>query len=336
MRLAEKETAPAWNVTPRMKTVELRQRVQLDPKVKRNHEAKWAPLLGLTGEVTLVLHPWAACRVKFEKGDAMLCYEQLMPAKQKRSADLRMRGSVMLCDGMAGLRATLAAEAKVLDKEAGLVEYVASDETIDAYRELVRADGWRFDLFEKNSPFVNTHDYSDIRKQLGVVVDWRVDKKARRLIETVKWAKDVEENVDARLGWKMTLGGFLKAVSVGFRPLKYASRWDSNPALWQEQLAELEVHEETGLRCVYIEHQQIELSACIIGANPNALQMAAKAYKAGALNDSDIEAYVETLSQELANRETANPADEPAAAGAATQQAREKFLGRFERALSLT
>ena len=199
------------------------------------------------------------------------------------------RQSVLLCNGQSGYRTLLAAEIRVLSKTDGLVEYIASDETIDSYREIVRADGWRFDLFKKNSPFVDTHDYSTIGKLLGNVVDWRVDKQKRQLVETVKWAKDVEKNTLAQLGWEMLVAGFgPKAVSVGFIPASYVTKWDSDLTAWRDQLDNLGLHEEDGVRVIYIEQQQIELSACILGANPNALQMARKAFEAGVLNKREF------------------------------------------------
>jgi hypothetical protein len=231
-----------------------------------------------------------------------------------------IRPTVQLCNGQLGCRATLAAEIRVIGEKDGLVEYIASDETIDSYREIIRADGWRFELFEKNAPFVDSHNYFSLEKQLGKVIDWRIDKRNRRLIETVQWAKDVEDNKLAKLGWAMTVGGFLKAVSVGFYPEDYVSKWDANdPAkrpVWAQQLKDLGLDEQNpNVRCIYIKQQQIELSACIIGANPNAL---AKAYKAEVINDADLD----MISRELSEREPAASADDPADADAARQQAR--------------
>ena len=118
------------------------------------------------------------------------------------------------------LHRSLSCETRILSEAEGLVEYVASDESLDSYNEIISAKGWRFSRFAKNAPFVDSHDYSSIDKLLGEVVAARVEGRA--LIERVRWAKDVEENHLARLGWKMTTGGFLKAVSVGFFPTKWA------------------------------------------------------------------------------------------------------------------
>jgi hypothetical protein len=217
---------------------------------------------------------------------------------------------------MQTIRRTIYPEIRILDAKTGLVEYVASDQTLDSYREIIRADGWRFTRLRKNAPFVDSHDYGTLEKLLGNLVDYKV--VGDKLIETVKWAIDVAENKLAQLGWKMTAAGYLKAVSVGFMPLKAVTCFDGG-ARFNAELQRLGLDEKSGVRAIYLEQEQIELSACIIGANPNAL---AKSYKDGVINDADLE----TLSIETAKRATANPADGPAAAALARQRSRAAFL----------
>ncbi len=188
---------------------------------------------------------------------------------------------------MKTLTRTLHPEIRIADAKNGLVEYVASDETLDSYREIIRAKGWRFDHFEKNAPFVDSHNYYTLENLVGKVVEFGVTRG--KLVETVQWAIDVAENKLAQLGWRMTEAGYLKAVSVGFQPVKWVSAWQAqNPndrPAWIEQLQELGLDETASVRTIYTEQQQIELSVCIIGANPNAL---AKAYKADVLKDDDL------------------------------------------------
>lgn len=186
---------------------------------------------------------------------------------------------------MTMLRRTIHPEVRVLDEKTGICEYVASDESVDSYNEVIMADGWMFDDFAKNSPFVDSHDYSQISKCLGKVIDYQV--KGGRLIETVQWAIGMGVNGDCLADWgfKMTVAGFLKAVSVGFVPVTYATKWDSNPTTFNECLEELQLGANSKVGCVYLTQQQKELSACVIGANPNAI---AKAYKAEILNDAAV------------------------------------------------
>ncbi|HEX9046351.1 MAG TPA: hypothetical protein VF988_04935 [Verrucomicrobiae bacterium] len=239
-----------------------------------------------------------------------------------------LRPQIQLSNGKPGFRATLAAEIRVLDQARGIVQYVASDETIDSYKEIVRVTGWDFSLMEKNAPFVDTHSYHSIKSLLGEVLDWRIDTRRNALVETVKWAKDVPSNDLAKFGWDMIQAGFgPKAVSVGFMPCSYVTKWDNDPTGWHEQLAGLGLQEEDGVRVIYTAQQQIELSACILGANPNALQLAAKAYKAGAIDDGQIE----FLSRELAQREPVASTDDSAAVDAARQQARQRISERIRR-----
>ena len=206
---------------------------------------------------------------------------------------------------------------KVLDEVAGIVEYIASDESLDSYNEIVKASGARFNRFQKNAPFVDSHNYESIGCTLGKVIDWRVENK--QVIETVKWAIDVGENLMAHWGFKMTVAGYLKAVSIGFMPISYVSKWDSNPTQFQNELAGMQIAPGTDVRSIFTEWEQIELSACVIGANPNAV---AKAYKAGVVDD----AFLEKLSAEHAKRETAGNTEIPDDVLLARRQAQERFL----------
>lgn len=184
----------------------------------------------------------------------------------------------------APLRREMAVAVRVLNEEKGEVEFVASDETLDSYAEIIRVNGWRFNLFAKNAPFVDSHDYRTITKLLGQVFSWRIE--GNQLIEGVRYSREPDTLAD--WAFKMVRDGFLKAVSVGFVPLKMASKWDGDKGGFLQQVTELGLNPETAaqLRSVYIEQEQIELSQCVIGANPNAL---ARAYKAGCLNEQAID-----------------------------------------------
>ena len=228
------------------------------------------------------------------------------------------------------IRRELAVETRVLDARGGIVEYVASDESVDSYREIVRVNGWKFDRFQRNAPFVDSHRYDQIECLIGKVIDFRV--VAKRLVETVQWAIDVPGNERAQLGWAMTQAGYLKAVSVGFVPERLVTKWDADPAGFNGQLKELGLDATSNVRVVYLEQQQIELSSVIIGANPNALQNVAKAFKAGVIDDRALQ----FLSGEYARRETPAPSA-PAPAHAddgATAQARRRFVERIHKLTS--
>lgn len=225
------------------------------------------------------------------------------------------------------LTRTIYPEVRVVDAERGIVDYVASDQTLDSYREVIMASGWKFTNFSKNAPFVDSHNYASIDCLIGRVVEFRVENK--QLIERVQWAIDVPENKLAQIGWKMTAAGYLKAVSVGFYPTRYVTKWDNDPDGYNSALKDLGIADPSKApTCIYLEQEQCELSACIIGANPNALAKSAK------LTDAECQFLVDTQSQ----RDTPEPsrASVPAAfdsglAAWASDQTRQRFVRKIRK-----
>lgn len=230
------------------------------------------------------------------------------------------------------LTRTIHPEIRVLNAKQGTCEYVASDETVDSYREVIRASGWRFSHFKKNAPFLDSHRNDTIQDQLGKVLSFEV--KGNKLVEVVQWAIDVAENTLAQLGWKMTEAGYLRAVSVGFMPVKMITKWDAQDVNkggeWQQQLEELNLKDNPP-RAIYLEQEQVELSACVIGANPNAL---ARSYKAGLLTDADLDLLARAQPLSVPQPSTALATTDADAVARANRQ--QVFLERMHRIIKHT
>jgi hypothetical protein len=184
---------------------------------------------------------------------------------------------------MKPIRLTFAAETKVLSAGERTCEFVASDQTVDSYGEIVRAAGWKFDRFAKNAPFVDSHNYSSVACLLGNVSAWRI--AGDKLIEAVKFVPEGASQL-ADFAWKMAVAGFLRAVSVGFMPLRVRSRW-RDQADFTEAVKEMKLSGEVSakLNCIHWEQDQTELSSVLIGANPSAVALA---HKSGAVADADL------------------------------------------------
>lgn len=229
------------------------------------------------------------------------------------------------------IRREIAVVPRVLSEQDGTVEFVASDESLDCYREIVRVNGWKFTHFAKNAPFVNSHDYSDIRNLLGSVIDWRIEKG--QLIESVKYARI--PNTLADWAFMMVRDGHLKAVSVGFIPTSMCSKWDGDTKDFLAQIGDLKLDAQTAAQvCViYREQEQIELSQCIIGANPNALakscELIARAYKGGTLSEQ----AVHSLSAMMAPSKTSDTADDSAGAVKLSLRTKAAVLAEIQRHL---
>ncbi|MDR1192184.1 MAG: HK97 family phage prohead protease [Verrucomicrobiales bacterium] len=221
---------------------------------------------------------------------------------------------------------TIHPEVRVIDTKAGIVDYIASDETVDCYREVIAARGWLFDLFRKNAPLVNSHDYADLKNQLGKITDFFV--RDGKLHNRAQFALDVPSNELARLTFDMVEKGYVKACSVGFMPVEWLSRWNNEQlGDFTKECERLKV-DPGAVGTIFTKQQQLELSVCILGANQNALAEIGQAVADGAV-DRDLAGRVVGKFLGTPNTNTTPASSEPA--GAVTARACQEFLEQIDR-----
>jgi hypothetical protein len=123
---------------------------------------------------------------------------------------------VTLHTGAQGIRGGLNCDVKAVEGDAPVMDFIASDETLDRYDEVVKIDGWELDNFRKNPVIPDCHDYSSIVKILGRSPSLEI--KDGKLINRVEFCV---ENPLGNLAYKMARGGFIKSESVGFIPIEW-------------------------------------------------------------------------------------------------------------------
>src|SRR5207244_159787 len=75
---------------------------------------------------------------------------------------------VPLHDGRPGIRGALHVEVRSPDTRhstldtSPTLDFIASDETLDRYDEIISAAGWRLENYRRNPVFQNAHQYGDI------------------------------------------------------------------------------------------------------------------------------------------------------------------------------
>jgi phage head maturation protease len=237
--------------------------------------------------------------------------------RMTKSEETHMRFAVaVLHDGRPGLRGGLHVEVAEVSRVegrgsgSGTLDFIASDETVDRYDEVISASGWRLENYRRNPVFQNAHQYGDIIFTLGKALITEVRDIGGRpaLFQRIEFATDV--NPMARIAYGLYKGGFLKAVSVGFIPVKWQDReevrsaecgvrnvgqvspspWPSPPGA-EVQNAECGV-QNGGPRRRYLEQELLEVSAVGIPANPNALILG---LKAGAVESADLKDLADLL-----------------------------------------
>ena len=124
-----------------------------------------------------------------------------------------------------------------------------------------------------------------------------------------RWAIDVPSNQLAKMGYEMTKAGHLKAVSIGAKPTKYVSRSQGHEFNQVADQMNLSKATREQVNVIYLEQQQLELSSCVLGANPMAL---ARAYKEEVISDSQLDLVIKLSEPQLIANQTESKATVPA------------------------
>ena len=176
-----------------------------------------------------------------------------------------------LSSGAKGLRAMLQVKMTPDATDADLLQMVASNETLDRYDEVIAADGWQLDHYQRNPVIQNAHQYGDILFTIGRAESTAVVNGA--LVQT--WRFAAKENPMAKIARDLYRGRFLNASSVGFIPREWVNG------------------DKTGeFRRRYTKSGLLEVSAVGIPANPDALALAVKS---GCVDKSDLRELAQCL-----------------------------------------
>jgi uncharacterized protein len=138
--------------------------------------------------------------------------------------------------------------------------FVASDESVDRYGDIIRANGWDLSNFKSNAVLLWAHQSSE--PPIGKVPDIRVE--GTRLIASVEFRPE-GDNAIADDVYKGLQGGFINAVSVGFLPTKKPNM------LWADDDPN---HEKWPTGYEFVGQELLELSVVPVPANAQALALA--------------------------------------------------------------
>ena len=157
-------------------------------------------------------------------------------------------------------------------ESAPVLTFVASDESMDRYGDVVRQSGLRLDNFRRNPVVVDCHDYSSVAKILGTCE--AVEVRDGRLVNTVRFAL---ENPLGALAYKLAKAGHLRAQSIGFLPLECQPLL-GHPDGYEYRAADL-----------------LEISLVVVPANANAVAEVKSALARGAHGGADLRSVEATV-----------------------------------------
>ena len=180
---------------------------------------------------------------------------------------------------------------KSVNEEARTIDFVVSSESEDRYGDTMVLAGMDADNFMKNAVMPWGHDYHG----LPVAVFEKLWVEGTKLIGRAKFAGLEQMHDKAETVFRLYRDGFLKAVSIGFKPTERTEN-------------------ETG-GYKFLKWELLEISAVTIPANPEALM---KAAKKGIGTEAELKeifseektAPVEEVKKEVAPVEEAKAGDE--------------------------
>lgn len=187
-----------------------------------------------------------------------------------------------------------------------VMEFCSSNGSVDRYCEVIDPAGWDLVNYLRNPVFQNCHCYGDVTDTIGRAVATEV--RNGMLWQRIEFA--VDANPLARVAYGLYKGGFLRAVSVGFRPKSWVD------------YSESEMAANGGCRRRYTAAELWEVSAVSIPANPDALALG---IKSGVVQRSDMDALHDLL---VTLRSHPSPSSTSPAAGGALAGDWERLLER--------
>ena len=149
---------------------------------------------------------------------------------------------------------------KVLDEANGLISAVVSTESKDRDGDVIKAEGWNLDNFNRHSVMLANHDYHSLKSQIGT---WEKMEVVGDTLQGV--AKFFIGKGNEEADWAFELAKMKKlAFSVGFIP-------DMDKAV------PLHKDDAFGVRGMEFNGQELlEVSAVTVPSNPDALQRIVK------------------------------------------------------------
>jgi HK97 family phage prohead protease len=160
---------------------------------------------------------------------------------------LAREGDAAAAESIIRMQTLDAIEAKADAEETRMLSFTISTASMDRDRDVISLDGWDFSNFAKNPVVLWAHNYRQLPVGRSSVPYRSGNKLKADVIFTPKGLDAFNDTV-----FSMYRLGFMRAVSVGFRPRK----WNIN-------------EERRGYD--FIEQELLEFSAVPVPANPEAL-----------------------------------------------------------------
>ena len=182
-------------------------------------------------------------------------------------------------------RVAFVPETRAVDTKSRRITFVSSKESVDRYGDSIKVSGWDTKNYMRNPVFLWAHRSQDppIGKCVSIITEMT---PTPALLQTIEFA-DASTYPFADSIFNLYRGGFLKSVSVGFRP-----------TVAPKPLYDAEGFQTGGME--FNGQELLELSAVPLPANPDAV---ARMISDGTVTKADAERIFKPVEQPAADEE---------------------------------
>lgn len=165
------------------------------------------------------------------------------------------------------IRRVIRSEIKGINEKDFTVDVTMSDETIDRYKEVIKASAWkkRMGSYKAHPILLSSHNYHGLMNQIGDAA--KISAKEDGLKATFKYYAG-QGNPEADWAWVLASKG-VAAYSVGF--IRHAGRY-VDPDEDYDDDEEMKGYQKADVRYVYDDVELLECSHVTVPANPSCLQ----------------------------------------------------------------
>lgn len=150
----------------------------------------------------------------------------------------KIREAEMSGDGPKVIKKAFSSDVRGINEEKRTIDFIISTANLDRYGDKIEVEGWDLRAYKRNPVVLFAHDQWS--PPIGKALPSSIKAEGKNLLATAEFATaDIYALADTI--FKLYKGGFMKATSVGFRPLKW--EWVDEGERWGIDFKEQELLE---------------------------------------------------------------------------------------------
>lgn len=185
--------------------------------------------------------------------------------------------SAKTVNSVIGTRCNFRAEVRAINEADYTVDVAVSDQSIDRSGTIILLSSWELDRYRQNPVLLWGHPLCAEEQEPEDLIGRALSVEVRGGALWCRFQYAVKENEQAAMIWRLIVGGFLKAFSIGAIVHDCVCWWDGEEEMAGLPPTVVAAMEAGECWCAITRAELIEVSQVFVGDNANALLRSAGA-----------------------------------------------------------